>query len=180
MPELVPAQRQRLARVQRDHRPPAGTGTADESGFTEGVAGAEEGDDDELAPRQRYPHADVTGGDQVERVCRVALMKDHLIPAVGPPSQRGDQPVPVFGGHRRENRPVHGSLSRGRPAGAQQGSGLTAKPAELARRPAPPRPLLAAVAPATLSIDHATTHPSTANHLLAGLCALLPNRVAAV
>jgi hypothetical protein len=31
-----------------------------------------------------------------------------------------------------------------------------------------------------LSIDHATTHPSTANRLPLGVCALLPNRVAAV
>jgi hypothetical protein len=48
------------------------------------------------------------------------------------------------------------------------GFGLTAKSAEFARRPAPRRPLLSAAAPATLSIDHATPHPSTASHLPAG------------
>ena len=61
------------------------------------------------------------------------------------------------------------------------GIGLTTKPVEFARRPTLRRPLLAAATtPATLSIDHATTHPSTANHLPVGVCALLPNRVAAV
>lgn len=81
--------------VQRDRRGPAGPGTADESAFAEGVPRAEDGDSDELAPGQRYPHGDMTRGDQVDRVRRVALMKDHLIPAVGAAPQPGDQPALV-------------------------------------------------------------------------------------
>jgi len=70
--------------------------TADQSKLTESVSGPEDRDDDELAATQRYAHADVTHGNQVESVCWVALMKDHLITAIGLPPQTGDQPAPVW------------------------------------------------------------------------------------
>jgi hypothetical protein len=84
-------------------------GWADQGKLAEGVARSEDRDDDELAAAQHHPHADMTGGNQVEGVGRVALMKDHLVTAVGPPPQPGDQPVPLMRRQRRKNRPVHGS-----------------------------------------------------------------------
>jgi len=70
--------------------------TADQSKLTESVSGPKDRDHDELAAAQRYAHADVARGNQVESVCRVALMKDHLITTVGPPPQAGEQPAPVW------------------------------------------------------------------------------------
>ena len=84
-------------------------GTADQGNLTESFSGPEDREDDELTAAQRYAHANVPRGNQVEGVGRVALMKDHFIAMVGPPPQPSDQPVPLLQRQRRENRPVHDS-----------------------------------------------------------------------
>ena len=84
-------------------------GIADQSKLAESVSGPKDRDNDELATVQRYAHGDMTRGNEVESVCWVALMKDHLITTVSPPVQPGDQPAPVLQRQRRENRPVHDS-----------------------------------------------------------------------
>ena len=84
-------------------------GITDQGQLAESVSGPKDRDDDELAAAQHYAHADVTCGNQVESVCWVTLMKDHLITTVGSPPQPGDQPAPVLQRQRRENRPVHDS-----------------------------------------------------------------------
>jgi hypothetical protein len=84
-------------------------GITDQGQLAESVSGPKDRDDDELAAAQRYAHADVTRGNQVESICWITLMKDHLITTVGPPPQRSDQPAPVLQRQRRENRPVHDS-----------------------------------------------------------------------
>jgi hypothetical protein len=65
-------------------------GAADQGNLAESVSGPEDRDDDEFTAGQRYAHADVPGGNQVESVGRVALMKDHFIALVGPPPKPSD------------------------------------------------------------------------------------------
>ena len=84
-------------------------GTADQSTLTESASGPKDRDDYELTAAQRYAHADVPCGNQVEIVGRVALMEDHFIAMAGPPPKPSDQPAPLFQRQRRENRPVHDS-----------------------------------------------------------------------
>ena len=84
-------------------------GTADQGNLTESFSGPEDRDDDELTAAQRYAHADVPQGNQVEGVGRVALMKDHFIAMIGLPPKPSDQPAPLLRRQRRENRPVHDS-----------------------------------------------------------------------
>jgi hypothetical protein len=79
----------------------------DQGKLAECVTRPEDRDRDELAAAQRYPHADMTGRDQVESVGRVALMKDHLIAPVGLAPQPRDQVKPLVLRQRRQNRPVH-------------------------------------------------------------------------
>ena len=105
--ELVPAKRQCLALFERDYCSSPSMGTADQGNLTESFSGPEDREDDELAAAQRYAHADVPGGNQVESVGRVALMKDHLVALVGPPPEPSDQFAPLLRRQRRENRPVH-------------------------------------------------------------------------
>ena len=107
--ELVPAQRQCLALFERDYCSSPSMGTADQSNLTESLSGPVDGEDDELTAGQRYAHADVPRGNEVEGVGRVALMNDHLIAMVGPPPKPSDQPAPLFRRQRCENGPVHDS-----------------------------------------------------------------------
>jgi hypothetical protein len=107
--ELVPAQRQCLTLFERDYCSSPSMGTADQSNLTESLSGPVDGEDDELTAGQRYAHADVPRGNEVESVGRVALMNDHLIAMVGPPPKPSDQPAPLFRRQRCENRPVHDS-----------------------------------------------------------------------
>jgi hypothetical protein len=71
-------------------------GTANQSNLTESFSGPEDREDDELTAAQRYAHADVPRSNQVECVGRVALMKDHFIAMVGPPSKPSDQLAPLL------------------------------------------------------------------------------------
>jgi len=73
-------------------------------------------DSDELAAAQRYAHADVTCRDQVESVCRVAFMTDHLIAPVDLAPQPRDQLESLVLRQRRQNRPVHNFTMPSRPA----------------------------------------------------------------
>ncbi len=84
------------APFERDYCSSPSTGTADQSNLTESLPGPEDRDDDELTAAQRYAHADVPRGNQVESVGRVALMNDHLIAMVGPPPKSSDQPAPLL------------------------------------------------------------------------------------
>ncbi len=56
------------------------------------------------------------------------------------------------------------------------GVGRTAKSGEFIPRPALGRLLFATAAPTTLSIDHAITHPSTANYVAVDVCILWAKR----
>ena len=107
--ELVPAQRQCLALFERDYCGTPRMGAANQGNLTESFSRPEDRDDDELTAGQRYAHADVPRGNEVESVGRVALMNDHLIAMVGPPPKPSDQPAPFLRRQRRENRPVHDS-----------------------------------------------------------------------
>ena len=107
--ELVPAQRQCLALFERDYCSSPSMGTADQSNLTESLSGPVDGEDDELTAGQRYAHADMPRGNEVESVGRIALMNDHLIAMVGPPPKPSDQPAPLFRRQRCENGPVHDS-----------------------------------------------------------------------
>jgi hypothetical protein len=115
--ELVPAESQRLGRFQRDNRSSPSMGIADQGKLAESVPRAEDRDNDVFAAAQRYAHADMACRDQVQSVCRVALMKDHLIATVGLAPQSCDQPALLVQRQRRENRPVHEITMPSRPAG---------------------------------------------------------------
>ena len=107
--ELIPAKRQCLTLFERDYCSAPRMGPADQGNLTESFSGPVDRDDDELAAGQRYAHADVPRGNQVESVGRVALMNDHFIAMVRPPPKPSDQTAPLLRRQRRENRPVHDS-----------------------------------------------------------------------
>jgi hypothetical protein len=115
--ELVPAKSQRLRRLQRDYRGSATMSVADQGKLAECVTRPEDRDSDELAAAQRHAHADMTCRDQVESVCRVALMTDHLIAPVDLAPQPRDQLKSLVLRQRRQNRPVHDFTMPSRPAG---------------------------------------------------------------
>jgi hypothetical protein len=93
--ERVPAESQRLRWFQRDNRSSPTVSIADQGKLAECVTGPEDRDNDELAAGQRFPHAEMTCRDQVESVCRVALMKEHLIAPVDLAPQSCDQLLPL-------------------------------------------------------------------------------------
>ena len=105
--EFVPAKSQRLRCFQRYNRRSATMSVVDQGKLAKCVTRSEDRDSDELAAAQRYARADMPCRDQVESVCRVALMKDHLIATVGLAPQPCDELKSLVQRQRRENRPVH-------------------------------------------------------------------------
>jgi subtilisin len=76
--EVLPVQRERACRQQRDHRGAALAVGQDQGELTEGVARAEHGVGDDVAELGGAPDRDQSRFDQMDGVAEVTLVEDHF------------------------------------------------------------------------------------------------------